>query len=123
MRYTHLYVDDNGDSRFADERLPMDTDESVPGVVELLTGDQPVSGLRFLQLPPGWYQDQRPARNRRWLLVLSGVLDVEASDGEVRRFGPGSVLLVEDTLGKGHRGRVIGGPAEIAIAPLADEPA
>lgn len=121
MRYTHLYVDDNGDSRFGDSALPMNEDESVPGVIELFTGDQAVAGLRFLQLPPGWYQDQRPASNRRWLLVLTGVLDVEASDGEVRRFGPGSVLLVEDTNGKGHRGRVIGGPAEIVIAPLVEE--
>ncbi len=118
MRYTHLYVDGNGNSRFADDQLPMSEDDSGPGVAELLSGDQHVEGLRFLQLPPGWFQEQRPAHNRRWLLVLSGVLDVEASDGEVRRFGPGSVLLVEDTSGLGHRGRVVGGPAEIAIAPL-----
>jgi hypothetical protein len=121
VRYTHLYVDANGDSRFADARLPMDEDTSGPGVAELVSGDQAVGTLRFLQLPPGWFQEQRPARNRRWLLVLSGVLDVEASDGEVRRFGPGSVLLVEDTHGHGHRGRVVGGPAEIVIAPLADD--
>ncbi len=121
MRYTHLYVDDNGDSRFADAQLPMNDDTSGPGVAELVSGDQRVGTLRFLQLPPGWFQEQRPARDPRWLLVLAGVLDVEASDGEVRRFGPGSVLLVEDTSGKGHRGRVIGGPAQIAIAPLVEE--
>lgn len=121
MRYTHLYVDTNGDSRFEDARLPMDEDASGPGVAELVSGDQLVGALRFLRLPPGWFQEQRPAHNRRWLLVLSGVMDVEASDGEVRRFGPGSVLLVEDTHGLGHRGRVVGGPAEIAIAPLADD--
>ena len=28
------------------------------------------------------------------------------SDGEVRSFGPGAVLLVEDTSGKGHISRV-----------------
>ena len=121
MRYTHLYADANGHSRFEDARLPMDEDASGPGVAELVSGDQAVAGLRFLTLPPGWFQEQQPANNRRWLLVLGGVLDVEASDGEVRRFGPGSVLLVEDTSGLGHRGRVVGGPAEIAIAPLADE--
>jgi hypothetical protein len=120
MRYTRLYVDANGDSRFEDGRLPMSEDDSGPGVAELVSGDQPVGTLRFLRLPPGWFQEQRPARDRRWLLVLSGVLDVEASDGEVRRFGPGGVLMVEDTSGKGHRGRVVGGPAEIAIAPLVE---
>ena len=122
MRYTHLYVDENGDSRFEDALLEMESDESAPGVLELVSADQPVGTLRFLQLPPGWFQEQRPAHNHRWLCVLSGVMDVETSDGEVRRFGPGSVLLVEDTSGYGHRGRVVGsGPAEIVIAPLADD--
>jgi len=121
MRYTHLYVDGNGDSRFEDAQLPLSADGSGPGVAELVSSDQRVEGLRFLTLPSGWFQEQRPAHNRRWLLVLSGVMDVEASDGEVRRFGPGSVLLVEDTTGLGHRGRVVGGPAEIAIAPLREE--
>lgn len=30
------------------------------------------------------------------------------SDGDVRRFGPGSITLVEDLLGKGHASRVVG---------------
>jgi hypothetical protein len=123
MRYTHIYVDANGDSRFADAQLPMNEDTGGPGVAELVSADQPVGSLRYLLLPPGWFQDQRPARDRRWLLILTGVLDIEASDGEVRRFGPGSILLVEDTYGTGHRARVVGGPAQIAIAPLLEEQA
>jgi uncharacterized cupin superfamily protein len=39
--------------------------------------------------------------------VLSGEWQVTASDGESRRFGVGSVLLVEDTTGKGHSSRVV----------------
>jgi len=38
--------------------------------------------------------------------VLSGEWEVTASDGEARRFAAGSVLLVEDTRGKGHASRV-----------------
>jgi hypothetical protein len=33
---------------------------------------------------------------------------VQTSNGEVRRFGPGDVVLLEDTTGKGHRSRVVG---------------
>jgi len=32
---------------------------------------------------------------------------VTASDGETRRFGPQSLLFVEDTTGKGHKSRVV----------------
>ena len=43
------------------------------------------------------------------MLYLSGQMEVETSDGEVRRFGPGSATLIEDTTGKGHRSRIVGG--------------
>ena len=36
-------------------------------------------------------------------------MDVEVSDGEVRRFSPGSVVLVEDSHGTGHVARPVGG--------------
>jgi hypothetical protein len=37
---------------------------------------------------------------------LQGEMEIEASGGETRRFGPGTMLLVEDRTGKGHRTRV-----------------
>ncbi len=42
------------------------------------------------------------------LFYLNGEIEAEVSDGEVRRFGPGSITLVEDMLGKGHASRVVG---------------
>ena len=33
---------------------------------------------------------------------------MEASDGEVRELAPGTILLAEDTAGKGHVSRVTG---------------
>ena len=41
-------------------------------------------------------------------LYLSGEIEAEVSDGDVRRFGPGSITLVEDLSGKGHASRVVG---------------
>jgi hypothetical protein len=44
---------------------------------------------------------------------------VEVSDGEKRVFGPGSVLLVEDTTGKGHITRSLtAGPRSTLVAAL-----
>jgi hypothetical protein len=36
---------------------------------------------------------------------LDGVVEFETSDGEVRRVSAGGVVLVEDTIGKGHISR------------------
>src|SRR5262245_16397937 len=46
---------------------------------------------------------------QRWLaFILAGTWEIEASDGSRRQFPVGSVSLVEDTSGKGHRGRAVG---------------
>jgi hypothetical protein len=65
-------------------------------------------GMAVLSSPAGWEGDWHPTPRRQFIIVLTGGLEVEVSDGEMRRFGPGSVILVEDTDGKGHVSRVLG---------------
>jgi hypothetical protein len=43
------------------------------------------------------------------------MLEVEASDGEKRRFGPGTILLAEDVTGKGHTSRSLGGEERLSL--------
>jgi hypothetical protein len=53
--------------------------------------------------------------------MLRGEVEVTASDGETRRFSPGGLLLVEDTTGKGHSTRVVGGEGFLLVGiALAD---
>jgi hypothetical protein len=54
-----------------------------------------------------WSIDRHPATARNLFFVMTGEWEVTASDGESRRFGQGSALLVEDTTGTGHSSRVI----------------
>jgi quercetin dioxygenase-like cupin family protein len=54
-----------------------------------------------MNAPAGWSSDWHPSSARDIFFVLTGEWEVTASDGESRRFGAGSVLLVEDTSGKG----------------------
>ena len=54
---------------------------------------------------------------------LAGELEVTVSDGEVRRFGPGSAILAEDTGGKGHFSRVVGSERVFIAALPLKEPA
>ena len=42
-------------------------------------------------------------------------------DGEVRRLGPGSVVLAEDTNGKGHNTRHPAGVQRLILIPFPDE--
>jgi hypothetical protein len=53
---------------------------------------------------------------------LQGASEVTTSDGQKRHFGPGSVVLLDDTTGKGHRTRAIGTIDHIAaVIPVADD--
>ena len=78
----------------------------------------PTSQISFSIWPVGRFLDWHPAPRRQYIINLDAGVQLTASDGESRVIGAGEVILVEDTSGKGHRGRVIGGPAQIAIAPL-----
>ena len=67
----------------------------------------PAVQLVFVTMPPGWYGDWHPAPRRQYWVHIAGQIDVEVSDGEIRRFNPGDVGLLEDVTGKGHVTRVI----------------
>ncbi len=60
---------------------------------------------------------------QRWLaFILVGTWGIEASDGSRRKFPAGSVSLVEDTTGKGHRGWAVGdADVLVAMVSLSDE--
>ena len=62
----------------------------------------------FLRLPPSYPKDWHPAPGKRFVMVLSGIAQIEVGDGERRTFAPGSVLSVTDTQGPGHRTFVVG---------------
>jgi hypothetical protein len=50
---------------------------------------------------------------------LSGAVEVTASDGQSRRFGPGSLLLLEDTRGQGHSTRILDEDVVMLVTQLA----
>ncbi|WP_194724723.1 cupin domain-containing protein [Noviherbaspirillum malthae] len=73
----------------------------------------------FLHLPVGWVGEQHPSPSRMWIYVLTGQMDFEASNADVRHILPGSALLLEDTTGEGHSSRVVGDqPVTLAIVRL-----
>lgn len=80
----------------------------------------------FLHLPAGWVGEMHPSPIRMWIFVLEGEMQFEAGTGEARRIAPGSALLLEDTVGRGHLSRVLGArPVTLAVVRLPEsrEPA
>jgi quercetin dioxygenase-like cupin family protein len=122
MKYARIYADEAGESHFEDvpvELSPVDYAPPAPSVN--LSVPQAATALVFMSAPPGWDGDWHPTPRRQIVFYLAGEVEVEASDGERRRFGPGGATLGEDTTGKGHRSRVVGEvEALLAVVQLAD---
>lgn len=117
LTFLRLYPDDTGISHFAPVDIEVSAREFAPPAppfgVSVLA---PASRHGFLHLPGGWVGDLHPSPLRMWIIVLSGEMEFEAGDGARHRIVPGGALLLEDTVGAGHRSRVLGnGAAVLAV--------
>jgi quercetin dioxygenase-like cupin family protein len=80
-----------------------------------------VTNLQFRRTNQNYFVDWHPAPRRQFIVTLSGESEVELEDGKKVRLGPGTILLAEDTTGKGHISRAVGSQDRISlIIPLAD---
>lgn len=117
MQYVRIYSDSTGESHFEDIAVPLTTVDFAPPAPPLhVSAFAPAAAYGFLSSPPGWHGDWHPTPRRQVLCYLAGTIEAETSDGEVRRFGSGSITLVEDTAGTGHRSQVIGEQAVVLVA-------
>ena len=83
-------------------------------IEELSLSDHPelgnlqiVKGLQIQKNEGGRFMDFHQAPNKRWLITLSGELEIGLGDGTVHKFGPGDVRLIEDITGHGHTTRYV----------------
>jgi quercetin dioxygenase-like cupin family protein len=116
VQYTRLFSDDLGESHFETLDAQFRTVDFAPPAPPLdisLLGS--AEQCLILRAKPGWRGDWHPAPFRQLHFYLSGEVEAETSDGEKRCMRAGSVVLVEDTSGKGHRGRVVGS-SDVLIA-------
>ncbi len=123
LKYTRVYADSSGASHFADEEMEFElVDFAPPAPAISLSEVFNATSVTVISSPLGWYGDWHPTPQRQFVFILTGQLEAEVSDGEVRTFGPGSVALLEDTVGQGHISRIVSKErCYIVVVPLVDE--
>ena len=75
--------------------------------------------MRIWQVEPARFVDFHPAPDQRWMVILSGQLEIGLGDGSKHPFGPGDIRLIEDTTGRGHTTHFLGIYAA-ALMPVPD---
>jgi hypothetical protein len=108
MKYPRTFATPDGESHFEDVEVVPEMVQVVPGRAAFETGTAVVTNAaRMMHIGADWDGSWHP---KRWFVVtLSGEMEITTSDGETRRFGPGSIWLLDDTTGKGHNTRVLAG--------------
>ena len=122
LAFSRLVATPDGGSRFEALEVPVVRKDFAPPAQPFSVSSlSPATQTGFLHLPPGWVGDMHPSPIRMWIFVLEGQMHFEASNGESRQISPGSALLLEDTVGRGHFSRVVGErPATLGVVRLPD---
>ena len=96
MRLVRIYTRDSGESAIEIRRIPM-TRDARPASKTFQGGS-----VFFRETPEAHVQDYHNAPRRQLIFLTSGILELEASDGQRAICRPGDLIFAEDTGGKGH---------------------
>jgi quercetin dioxygenase-like cupin family protein len=110
LKYSVLYGDAEGVTHFREDQLVWRGRTGGATTPQL-----DATKVGFVRIAAQSKSDWHPAPRKQFLIVLKGSMEVEAQDGERKTFEPGSVLLVDDTGGRGHRTGALGKQEVLAV--------
>ena len=90
---TRVFTGEDGATHFEAVPVALVADAMARARSGLLATEGVVFRRTPSDMDRGWHHPPR----RQLVVSLAGTAEVTASDGETRRFGPGAILLAEDT--------------------------
>lgn len=115
MQIVRVYTGADGESHFEDLSVAFDSSGAFGRISKLV----PARGVLFREVDGDYDLDFHNAPRRQYVVNLTGSVDIEVGDGTRRRLGPGSILLAEDTTGRGHKSQAVAGePRTCLFIPL-----
>jgi len=122
MKYTKIFADEEGETHFKDVEIELVSNQYAPPAPPFMVSElRSATHYGFSQFPSGWVGEWHPTPRKQFYLILSGEVECSVSDGERRVFGPGSIVLLEDTTGKGHVTKVVGSKDVVAAMVVLDD--
>jgi hypothetical protein len=121
FRYVRMFAAGDGASHFEDVEVELEARDFAPPAAPLFAAALGEATGSFLIVagPGDWRGDvPHPAPRRQVFCVLEGRVRVTVSGGVSREFGPGDLLLLEDTWGRGHSTRFLSDRVVVAATAL-----
>ena len=103
MKVTRIFTGPDGESYFEDIDILLEDQGDIGKTSEMLKA----TGILFRETGADYHYDWHNAPRRQFVITLEGEVEIEIGDGTKRRFGPGDILLAEDTTGRGHISRAV----------------
>ena len=110
MKIMRIYTGADNESHFEEKEINLKFNCDME-VSEL----EPATGVFFRQAPANHLNDFHPAPRRQYIITLSGEVDIEIGDGNVKHFGKGDIMLADDATGRGHLTRVVGNQPRVYV--------
>jgi quercetin dioxygenase-like cupin family protein len=111
IKVTRIYTGADGKTKVEESTIPL---KPRDGGSET-SASIPVTSMQFRHTTPAYNLDWHPAPRRQIVVTLSGESEIELEGGRKMRFGPGHILLAEDTTGQGHKSRAVPGTDRVAL--------
>jgi hypothetical protein len=104
VKCLRIFADGNGETHMEDIDITLRPRKLFKDNPPLgLTENLPASWYNICYVPKGTGEtDWHNPPQRLLVFWLTGEVEFETSDGDIRRLPAGSVVLAEDTTGKGH---------------------
>src|SRR5262245_60428207 len=107
MKIVRIYTGADNQTHFQD---------LAPDAFATLAAKVGEGAIRVNQGPATSFSDFHNAPRRQYVVIMSGAIEIEISEGTTRQLVPGDVLVAEDLTGKGHITRGIGADPRISLA-------
>ena len=122
MQYIEIFADDEGISHFREVEVELTTGVVAPPALPVdLSPFRAATEVGFISIPSGWVGGWHQPPTDGYIFVLSGEVQIEVGDGEIRRFSQGSTWLHKDRHGRGHNSSVVSSEdAKLAMVKFPD---
>jgi hypothetical protein len=123
VQYVEIFADDKGISHFREVEIALNRGEVAPPALPAdISPFRAATEVGFISIPSGWAGGWHQPPTDGYIFVLSGEVQIEVGDGEIRRFPQGSIWLHKDRNGPGHNSSVISSEdAKLAMVKFPEE--